>query len=99
IVERAVLMGNPPTVEKADLLTSALGVVEPPVVCDCQKRAVATENAPFEPVSLKEMERKLVLETLNHFSWNKSRAAKSLGVERTTLDRKIAAYSLTKEAE
>lgn len=99
IVERAVLMGNPPTVEKADLLTSALGVVEPPVVCDCQKSGVAAKNAPFEPVSLKEMERKLVLETLNHFSWNKSRAAKSLGVERTTLDRKIAAYSLTKESD
>ena len=47
---------------------SALGVVEPPVVCDCQKRGGAAENASFEPVSLKEMERKHVFETLKYKS-------------------------------
>lgn len=108
IVERAVLMGNPPRIEKADLLTSALASSDD--VADGEKRgtgefdaaaesANATNSADydFRPISLKEMERNLIERTLIHFGWNKSRSAKALGVERTTLDRKIAAYSLVRE--
>ena len=109
IVERAVLMGNPPTVNKADLMTSALGGVEPTRDADSnasvEMRAPSPSNAPygggesapFEPTTLKEMERQLILQTLQYFAWNKSKSAKALGIERTTLDRKIAHYDIKKD--
>ena len=43
------------------------------------------------------MERSHILETLNHVGWNKSRSAGILGIERSTLDRKIRRYDLIKE--
>lgn len=99
IVERAVLMGNPPTVQKADLLFSALEEVElggqrsekvsNPVI-------KGTQEDSFVPISLKEMEKRLIQQTLELYAWNKSKTAKSLGIERTTLDRKIAAYEISR---
>ena len=92
-------MGNPPTVQKADLLFSALEEVELggqraekapiPVISEPQEPS-------FAPISLKEMEKRLIQQTLELYSWNKSKTAKSLGIERTTLDRKIAAYEITR---
>jgi Nif-specific regulatory protein len=35
-----------------------------------------------------------VLRTLNHTDWNKSQAAAILGIERSTLDRKIKGWGL-----
>ena len=48
----------------------------------------------FEPISLAEMERKHILQVLNNTDWNKSRSAQILGIERSTLDRKIKRYDL-----
>ena len=101
IVERAVLMGNPPTIEKADLLTSALGEPTPdPNKTGSSSGVVknaASEPERFEPISLKEMENRLILKTLKFYSWNKSKTAKALGIERTTLDRKIALYNIMRD--
>ena len=109
IIERAVLMGNPPTVNKADLMTSALGGVEPSLNSHSSDSAIAPYNAPaptapdssqtvpFEPTTLKEMERQLIVKTLTYFGWNKSKSAKALGIERTTLDRKITHYEIQRD--
>ena len=106
IVERAVLMGNPPTINKADLVTSALGTAGTPAPASTQgdvvpNRTVGATNSgftpQFKPSTLKEMERDFILKTLNYYAWNKSKSAKTLGIERTTLDRKIQAYGLTRE--
>jgi DNA-binding NtrC family response regulator len=43
----------------------------------------------FEPLSLDEVERRHIHATLRATGWNKSRTAGILGVERSTLDRKI----------
>ncbi len=106
IIERAVLMGNPPTIKKADLVTSALGSVDDldvrqspvknDVIVDSQGCS-AYAAIPFEPKPLKEMEAQFILDTLKHYGWNKSKTAKVLGIERTTLDRKIALYGLSRE--
>ena len=48
----------------------------------------------FEPMSLEELERRHILATLNATSWNKSQTARILGIERSTLDRKIDRYEL-----
>jgi Nif-specific regulatory protein len=48
----------------------------------------------FQPVSLDEIERRHILATLRATGWNKSQTASLLGIERSTLDRKIQRYEL-----
>ena len=48
----------------------------------------------FLPVSLDDVERRHIFDTLNHTGWNKSKTAGILGIERSTLDRKIRRYEL-----
>jgi Nif-specific regulatory protein len=48
----------------------------------------------YEPTKLEEIERRHILATLLAESWNKSRTAAVLGIERSTLDRKIRRYQL-----
>ena len=50
----------------------------------------------YKPESLEEVEKKHILETLRHTDWNKSQAAAILGIERSTLDRKIKGYALVR---
>jgi Nif-specific regulatory protein len=85
VIERAVALGNSPTVEEADIWLSPLEAAGPEV-----------RAAVYEPVTLDEMERRHILQTLSHTDWNKSKAAEILGIERSTLDRKIKAYDLKK---
>ncbi len=51
----------------------------------------------FLPCTLDDMERRHILMTLQHTNWNKSRAAVLLGIERSTLDRKIRRYGLAEQ--
>ncbi len=55
---------------------------------------VLLPRATYEPVSLAEMEKRHILSTLKSTEWNKSRAAAILGIERSTLDRKIRRYEI-----
>ena len=48
----------------------------------------------YEAVPLVEVERRHVAATLDATSWNKSKAAEILGIERSTLDRKIRRFGL-----
>ena len=48
----------------------------------------------YEPATLADMERRHIQATLNAEGWNKSRTAAILGIERSTLDRKIRRYEL-----
>jgi DNA-binding NtrC family response regulator len=52
----------------------------------------------FLPASLAEIEQRYILATLNYTGWNKSRAASILGIERSTLDRKIRRYGIIEDA-
>jgi Nif-specific regulatory protein len=51
----------------------------------------------YEPVDLEAVEKRHIVQTLEHTNWNKSRAAEILKIERSTLDRKIKAYELKRE--
>ncbi len=103
IVERAVLMGNPPTITRADLMTSQLSglgvnLEEEPAERPVNNASSApTQSRDFTPTTLKDMESQFILQTLKYYGWNKSKTAKALGIERTTLDRKILLYGLAKE--
>ncbi len=90
VIERAVVLTRGEYIDADDLVLSAL------------KTAGDTETglsdgkgaAPPLPTSLADVERDHILATLAMTGWNKSRAAIILGIERSTLDRKIRRYDL-----
>ncbi len=93
VIERAVVLASGEYVDHEDLVLSRLktageteGGGEP--------SALAKE---YEPLSLAEIEKEHILRTLNSTGWNKSRSAKILEIERSTLDRKIRRYELASQ--
>ena len=65
---------------------------------DTDSGIVEMRGARSEPASLADMEKQHILDTLTQTGWNKSRAATILGIERSTLDRKIRRYDLVERA-
>ncbi len=53
----------------------------------------------YEPISLAEGERRIIQSALKANNWNKSKTATILGIERSTLDRKIRRYELKRGRE
>src|SRR5207253_6780444 len=86
VVERAVALGSGPLLDASDIWLSSLEAGGP--------MPLAREAAVYKPVSLEEIEKEHILETLQHTDWNKSQAASILNIERSTLDRKIKGYEL-----
>jgi len=70
------------------------GAVLSTVATAGESAEVASPKTTFEPMSLDEIERRHIHATLRATGWNKSRTAAILGVERSTLDRKIRRYDL-----
>ncbi|HEY2762352.1 MAG TPA: sigma 54-interacting transcriptional regulator [Pirellulales bacterium] len=88
VVERAVVLARGEFIEIDDLTLSKLSTAG-----DTADAVPSAANA-FEPMSLEELERRHILATLNNTNWNKSQTARILGIERSTLDRKIDRYEL-----
>ena len=84
VVERAVVFAPGTKVTEGEILLSSISLP-------------ASESSKYRAVSLEEREREHVAATLAHTAWNKSRAAAILGIERSTLDRKIHRYGLTSD--
>lgn len=87
VVERAVVLCRGQEIDAEDLLLTKLATAG-----DTEVPEMA--GGKFMPVSLDDIERRHIFNTLNHTSWNKSRTASILGIERSTLDRKIRRYQL-----
>ena len=85
VVERAVVLGQGDEVQPEDIGLTNI----PPGVDDPDEPASG-----YRPTSLEEVEKKHIEETLSYTKWNKTRAAAILGIERSTLDRKIHKYGL-----
>jgi transcriptional regulator with GAF, ATPase, and Fis domain len=88
VIERAVVLARGEMIELEDLALSKLQTAG-----DTADVVPSAGNA-FEPMSLEELERRQILATLTATSWNKSQTARILGIERSTLDRKIDRYEL-----
>ncbi len=86
VIERAVALSGAAELDAADIWLSSVDV-----------GGSGLHPIPFKPASLDEMEKRQIIGTLNHTDWNKSRTAEILGIERSTLDRKIKAYDLKRE--
>ncbi len=93
VVERAVVLGRGEFIGVEDLALSTLATSGD----STEMPAVALSN--YEPLSLEQMEKRHILATLRHCEWNKSRTATMLGIERSTLDRKIRRYRLAPDKE
>ncbi|MDR1484916.1 MAG: sigma 54-interacting transcriptional regulator [Planctomycetaceae bacterium] len=91
VIERAVVLGNGQYIQEQDLLLSTLNTTGESGI-----RLIDEPQDVFIPLSLEDMERNHIIRTLEHLQWNKSLVAKQLGIERTTLDRKIKRYGLEK---
>jgi Nif-specific regulatory protein len=90
VIERAVVLSTGPTIDLGELLLSKLATAG-----DTGEMSL---SAGVRPCSLADMERQHILAILEHTGWNKSRAASILGIERSTLDRKIHRYLLVDES-
>ncbi|HUY88067.1 MAG TPA: sigma 54-interacting transcriptional regulator [Pirellulales bacterium] len=87
VVERAIVLAAGDYIDQEDLMLSKL-----PTTGDTSESMPPAVE--FQPISLAEMERRHILATLKATSWNKSQTAQLLGIERSTLDRKIRRYEL-----
>src|SRR5262249_56663548 len=88
VVERAVALGHGPMLDVKDIWLSSLEIPE--------FANVERDGAAYQALSLEDVEKKHIAQTLEHTDWNKSQAASILGIERSTLDRKIRAYNIVK---
>jgi len=78
-VERGVFLGRGPLVEFADL---------PPTVAAARGRVAAGDAAPLKR-ALAVPERQLIIDALEKSGWRRDAAAKALGINRTTLYKKL----------
>jgi Nif-specific regulatory protein len=86
VIERAVVLNAGTTIRPEHLLMT-------PAVADGDERELpAGVEAPVE-MSLAELEREHIQRVLRHTDGNKSRAASILGIERSTLDRKLKKFA------
>jgi two-component system, NtrC family, response regulator AtoC len=89
VIERGVVLARTDFIENEDLNLSTVAAAT-----DSGDLVAPAPKSTFEPLSLDEVERRHIHATLKATGWNKSRTAVILGVERSTLDRKIKRYEL-----
>ncbi len=86
-VERAVVLSQQDWIDVHDVSLSHLAAPG-----DTDKSGMVKQAA-FVPTTIEEMERRHVLATLEAVGGNKTKAAAILGIERSTLDRKLAKWA------
>ncbi len=90
VIERAVVLARGTYIEPKDILLSNLAT-ETGIGAILEEVSAATPISGdfYKPKSLEEIELEHIRKTLEYMNGNKSRTAQILGIERTTLDRKI----------
>lgn len=86
VIERAVVLGTGSAIEPEDLNLSPIGLSP-----ELQSSNAAAEKV-FEPVPLAELEKRHIYAMLDYAAGNKTKASQLLGIERSTLDRKLKRY-------
>jgi Nif-specific regulatory protein len=90
-VERAVILCMGELVGASDIQLSGLGGGG-----DEHRAAVAASSGGFGDITLEALEQQHILAVLDRTNWNKSHAAQILGIERSTLDRKLKRYQVSR---
>jgi Nif-specific regulatory protein len=92
-IERAVILCQTDTIDACDIQLSTLEGDHVPAL-----RSLMDEEGHFREITIEELEQAHILATLTHTDWNKTRAAEILGIERSTLDRKLKRYNVSRPA-
>jgi transcriptional regulator with PAS, ATPase and Fis domain len=82
VIDRTIMHAKSPVIERSDLV-SGFG-------------ESLREGFPYAGFSLEQVEAVHINSTLLHQNWVKSHVAKTLGIERSTLDRKIVRYNIVR---
>ena len=91
VVERAYLMSDEDQITTDDIrLSSLLADIS------TSHKSIATTIAAFSPKPLEQLEIEHILATLEYTEWNKSHASQMLGIERSTLDRKLKRHGVNR---
>ena len=97
IVERAVILDTDGIIKNDDLpellVGNAQASLDAKAGCDIEQHSGSLKDA------LKEPEKIYIMKVMKEVGWNKNRAARKLGVNRTTLYNKLKKYNLLSEAE
>ena len=88
-IERAIVLSD----------TGAIGIEDLPenVIQGPSRRGSLVVNLPT--MSLDELEREYILKVLNHTAWQKKRAAEILGINASTLYRKLLSYGISEKQQ
>lgn len=89
-IERTVILCGGELVCASDIQLSRLNRKQEPTVSVSQS---------WQPTSIADLEREHILATLAHTDWNKSKASQLLGIERSTLDRKLKRYQVSRPGQ
>jgi len=89
VIERAIVLSSKDSSEITDLHL-------PDNILKCNGKIVENGNGQKNHLkaSLQEPERQIILEALNRTNWNKKEAAEILGINRTTLYKKLNQYGI-----
>jgi len=60
------------------------------------RMAISSAAQGFGDITLESVEQQHILAVLDRTNWNKSQAAQILGIERSTLDRKLKRYQVSR---
>jgi Nif-specific regulatory protein len=91
VIERAVVLARGEFVDHDDLVLSRL------TTSGDTEMGYEAPNSKYRPESLADVEKAHIERTLYATAWNKSKTATILGIERSTLDRKIRRYNIEPE--
>lgn len=89
-IERAVILSRGELIEVTDIQLSTLTTVTSPT----PPEPVSDIMSVNRDISLDNLEREHILGVLERTNWNKSLSAHILGIERSTLDRKLKRYQV-----
>ncbi|QDT98944.1 sigma 54-interacting transcriptional regulator [Gimesia aquarii] len=89
-IERAFILCTDDIIDGDDIQLSVVGMESDP---QC---VLPPAHGRFRDVSLEVVEQEHILSVLNNTNWNKSRSAQILGIERSTLDRKLKRYGINR---
>lgn len=90
VIERAVVLARGEIIQLDELLLTNLSTASE------SQFDVGTIVQEYHPESLEEVEQRHIDATLRATNWNKSKSAQILGIERSTLDRKIRKFGIQK---
>jgi transcriptional regulator with GAF, ATPase, and Fis domain len=98
VIEETVLLANTEIIQPEQL--SMCAMLAAPLSAHTEGAASETlTEVPGEALKLDQMERNMLMQTLEKTDWNVTRAAKLLGLSRDTLRYRIEKYDLTAEHE